>query len=105
MSLTEAIIDKYGFKSGLTLQGNKIIEWPYKQPKPSESELNILHENFKESNKYKELRKNMYPPIEEQLDTLYHFGYEGWKTSISKIKKKYPKTTGIRPKLTKFEVK
>ena len=32
-----------------------------------------------------------YPSIVDQLDTLYHEGYEGWKAKIETIKNKYPK--------------
>jgi hypothetical protein len=32
-----------------------------------------------------------YPSIQDQLDTLYHEGYEGWKAKIETIKNKYPK--------------
>lgn len=40
---------------------------------------------------YVHLRMTEYPSIEEQLDMLYHVGYEGWKTHIESIKNKYPK--------------
>lgn len=32
-----------------------------------------------------------YPSIEEQLDILYHQGYDGWKNSIKAVKDKFPK--------------
>jgi hypothetical protein len=37
-------------------------------------------------------RQQEYPSIEEQLDILYHEGYEGWKTLITEIKNKIPKS-------------
>lgn len=37
-------------------------------------------------------RVNEYPSIEEQLDTLYHGGYDAWKSTIQEIKNKYPKS-------------
>jgi hypothetical protein len=40
---------------------------------------------------YKEKRAKEYPSIQDQLDTLYHEGYEGWKAKIETIKNKYPK--------------
>lgn len=40
---------------------------------------------------YKEKRAAEYPSIKDQLDTLYHEGYEGWKAKIETIKNKYPK--------------
>jgi len=41
--------------------------------------------------KYKYQRQQEYPSIVDQLDTLYHEGYEGWKAKIETIKNKYPK--------------
>ena len=40
---------------------------------------------------YSRNRAAEYPPIEDQLDTIYHNGVAGWKTSIKAIKDKYPK--------------
>ena len=33
-----------------------------------------------------------YPPIEDQLDKIYHSGINAWKADIKIIKDKYPKT-------------
>lgn len=40
---------------------------------------------------YKYDRAKEYPSIVDQLDTLYHNGYDGWKAEIEAIKNKYPK--------------
>jgi hypothetical protein len=40
---------------------------------------------------YKAKRAAEYPSIVDQLDTLYHEGYEGWKAKIQAVKNKYPK--------------
>lgn len=40
---------------------------------------------------YQRLRKEAYPSIQDQLDKLYHEGYEGWHSSITAIKNKHPK--------------
>ena len=46
----------------------------------------------KEQNGYKDSRKAEYPPLEEQLDYIYHNGLDAWKTDIIQpIKDKYPK--------------
>ena len=47
---------------------------------------------------YDELRKAEYPPIEDQLDKIYHSGVNAWKSQIRAIKEKYPKhmTEGSR---------
>ena len=41
---------------------------------------------------YTEARKAEYPPIEDQLDKIYHSGIDAWKADIKLIKDKYPKT-------------
>ena len=50
---------------------------------------------------YTEARKAEYPPLEEQLDKIYHEGIDAWKSDIKAIKDKYPKTqvgiTSIAP--------
>ena len=40
---------------------------------------------------YYTLRKNDYPSVEQQLDILYHQGYDGWKEAVQLTKDKYPK--------------
>ena len=50
---------------------------------------------------YTEARAAEYPPIEDQLDKIYHDGIDAWKADIKIIKDKYPKTqvgiTSIAP--------
>jgi len=41
---------------------------------------------------YTEARAAEYPPIEDQLDKIYHSGVDAWKADIKVIKDKYPKT-------------
>lgn len=43
------------------------------------------------SEAYKYQRAAEYPSITDQLDALYHKGYDGWKAEIEAIKNKYPK--------------
>ena len=40
---------------------------------------------------YEQLRAAEYPPLEEQLDKIYHSGVAAWKKEIKAIKDKYPK--------------
>ena len=50
---------------------------------------------------YTDARREEYPPLEEQLDKIYHEGIDAWKADIKAIKDKYPKTqvgiTSIAP--------
>lgn len=49
-------------------------------------------QDFLNSQTYIEKRLSEYPTFGEQLDKLYHEGYDGWKQSIKTIKDKYPKS-------------
>ncbi len=40
---------------------------------------------------YQRDRAQAYPSIVDQLDTLYHGGYEGWRQQIQAVKDRYPK--------------
>lgn len=40
---------------------------------------------------YAHLRWESYPSIEDQLDILYHEGYDAWRAAITEVKQKYPK--------------
>ena len=40
---------------------------------------------------YKNKRMLEYPPIEDQLDLMYHSGFDAWKAKIKETKDKYPK--------------
>lgn len=42
-------------------------------------------------NEYKAQRAVAYPSIQDQLDTLYHGGYEAWKATITAVKEEFPK--------------
>jgi hypothetical protein len=44
-----------------------------------------------QENTYKALRISAYPSIQDQLDTLYHGGYEAWKATITAVKEEFPK--------------
>lgn len=44
------------------------------------------------ANQYQRDRASEYPPMEEQLDYIYHNGIEAWKADmIQPVKDKYPK--------------
>ena len=44
-----------------------------------------------DANSYKEKRANAYPSITDQLDILYHSGFDTWKASIQAVKERFPK--------------
>ena len=63
-------------------------------PPPTEEEVQAEVERLQveyEYNQYQRDRASEYPSIQDQLDVLYHQGYDGWKASIDEVKNKYPK--------------
>ena len=91
MSVVEAVQEKFGEKVGLTVRDGVIIEWPYPLPQPTQQEIETLVGVYRQRVAYKALRTRAYPSVPEQLDDLYHLGYEGWKAKIKAVKDRYPK--------------
>lgn len=48
-------------------------------------------ESWVDPEAYKDKRAAEYPSIVDQLDTLYHGGYDAWRATIQAVKDKYPK--------------
>ena len=73
------------------LYSNNPIDYPisWNQLVIEANRLKLIHDN----NEYQRQRIAEYPSIADQLDTLYHGGYDAWKASIDVIKNKYPKPT------------
>ena len=40
---------------------------------------------------YARKRAAEYPSVVNQLDQMFHFGFQAWKDEIQKVKEKYPK--------------
>jgi len=56
-----------------------------------EAEVARLQQEY-ENNEYQRQRAVEYPRLEEQLDYIYHYGVDAWKTDvIDPVKNKYPK--------------
>ena len=45
-----------------------------------------------EATRYQQSRRDVYPPLEEQLDNIFHNGVDAWKADIQAIKDAHPKT-------------
>lgn len=63
-------------------------------PPPTEEEVQAEIERLQaeyENNQYQRDRATAYPSIQDQLDVLYHQGYDGWKASVDEVKNQYPK--------------
>ena len=46
---------------------------------------------WQDPNAYKFQRAKEYPSIGDQLDILYHGGYDAWKSQIQAVKERFPK--------------
>jgi hypothetical protein len=92
--LTDALLSLYP-GAIWTLRGDK-LDWSDENelPPPTEEELQAEIERLQaeyENNQYQRDRASEYPSIQDQLDTLYHQGYDGWKAMVDEVKNKYPK--------------
>ena len=67
------------------------INWAKGTTPISLDEINTKAEELKASEEYADLRVAEYPPMQDQLDDIYHNGIDGWKATIKAIKDKYPK--------------
>jgi len=84
------------FDALLSLKPNKEYTWvgnDYKDIQgddiPTEAELDAEVERL--NNGYQEKRRLEYPSVVDQLDKMFHSGFQAWKDEIQKVKDKYPK--------------
>ena len=70
----------------------RIFKWiTDKVSAPSDSDMETWFQEWT-AQEYARNRKKEYPPMEDQLDYMYHNGIEKWKTDmIDPVKDKYPK--------------
>ncbi len=79
-----------------TLIGETELYWSdAKEDKPTDAEIDaevIRLQAEYDALEYARNREPEYPTIEDQLDYMYHNGFEKWKTDmIDPVKDKYPK--------------
>jgi hypothetical protein len=55
-----------------------------------DAELARLQAEF-DAKEYQRDRATAYPSIADQLDALYHGGYDAWKATITAVKEEFPK--------------
>jgi hypothetical protein len=68
--MINALIDRFGLREGLTVENGEIVQWPYLEEKPSESELDKIVKDYEAQNKKleaKEKAKNLYSQIENHF--------------------------------------
>lgn len=58
----------------------------------NEIEIDVdLINSWVDPDAYKYQRAAAYPSIADQLDLLYHGGYDAWKSVITAVKEEFPK--------------
>lgn len=76
------------------LRGDSLKWLDTEQTQPTEAEIQAeiarLQADY-EAKQYQRDRAAAYPTIADQLDLLYHGGYDGWKAAIDAVKQEYPK--------------
>lgn len=94
--LTKAIISLHPTASweinGDTYEG--LLWYSEDIAKPTEAELIAECDRLQaeyDTKQYQRDRVAEYPSIADQLDTLYHGGYDAWKAQVKAVKDKYPK--------------
>jgi len=78
------------------MKDDVIVKWYSSSPQqPTEEEIQAKLKELQaeyDSQAYARNRKEEYPPTADQLDYMYHNGFEKWKTDIiDPVKDKYPK--------------
>ena len=70
------------------------LDWLDSSTKPTEAEIDAevirLQADY-ENKKYQRDRAAEYPSVVDQLDKMFHSGFQAWKDEIQKVKEKYPK--------------
>jgi len=63
-------------------------------PQPTQEEVQAEIDRLQaeyDAKDYQRQRDKAYPDIKDQLDTLFHEGFDGWKAKIQEIKDQFPK--------------
>ena len=97
MDITQAILSlRPGASWSISGDDYETLWWSDENnlPPPTEEEVQAEIERLQleyNNNQYQRDRAFAYPSIEDQLDTLYHQGYDGWKAMVDEVKNQYPK--------------
>ena len=95
MGILDKAIKSLAPESSFTTDGKKITQWissDIVQPTESEIEIEVVRLQAEyDAKEYQRQRAVAYPSIVDQLDTLYHGGYDAWKATVQAVKDKYPK--------------
>jgi hypothetical protein len=82
-------LDESGILTDVLKEGNEII--PMGQDEiDANKRLKAEIEANEIATQYQRDRAKAYPSIADQLDTLYHEGYDGWKATVQAVKDANP---------------
>ena len=88
------------FSKDVRLQDNSdgngvfIAEWNLDIPKPTMAQLDAYEaqaNTIEQNEVIKATRKNLYGPLDKQLEEIYDNGIDSWKARIAQIKTNNPK--------------
>jgi len=75
-------------------KGVFIAEWNLDIPKPTMAQLDAYEaqaNTIEQNEVIKATRKNLYGPLDKQLEEIYDNGIDSWKARIAQIKTNNPK--------------
>ena len=78
----------------LVMKDDEIIQWFSSETQPTEEQITAEQtrlDGVYASNEYQRQRQLEYPSLVDQLDKMFHSGFQAWKDEIQKVKNKYPK--------------
>ncbi len=81
-----------GAVSGTT-DGSDVIYHDGQTP-PTEKAIEVKLKELQDEydlKAYARARADAYPSWQDQMDQLFHLGYDGWKAEVQKVKDKFPK--------------
>ena len=81
------------YPEAVTIDDDKAFDKDYNPITLDEKKVDAEEKRLIDDSIYKENRRMKYPSIPDQLDILYHEGYDGWKKVIKKVKDNYPKSS------------
>ena len=73
---------------------DNVLTWSDSTTPPTDDEINAeiarLQAEY-DNSVYQRNRAAEYPSVVDQLDKMFHSGFQAWKDEIQKVKEKYPK--------------
>ena len=81
-------------RNDLDERGDYISQWNLDDPQPTEEQLEAADSDgdaLEALHAVRKQRKRAYPSIQDQLDKMYHDGFDAWKETIKAVKDANPK--------------